>query len=145
MTKIILQEETTGCGFACVAMLADCSYQHVKKLANQQGINASDEKLFTTTDYVRKLLSDLNTSLGQHEVAFTSWDELPRLALLATKHRIENDKPRWHWCVYSANPARVLDPASYLDVNERTDFDDIDVQWYIPVDEPQQPAGKTSR
>ena len=133
MTKIILQEEATGCGFACVAMLAETSYQEVKKLANQQGMNASDEKLFTTTDYVRKLLGDLNFSLGQDEVAFTHWNELPQLALLATKYRIENDNPRWHWCVYSANPARVLDPASYLDVNERTDFDNIDVKWYIPV------------
>ncbi len=132
MTNLVLQEETTGCGFACVAMITNSTYQEIKALANSQGMFAEDEALFTTTNYVRKLLSDLGLQPGEEEVTFTDWDTLPPLALLATKYRIENGTPRWHWSVYTNQPPRVLDPAAYLEINERTDFENIDVEWYIP-------------
>ncbi|MBO6558783.1 MAG: hypothetical protein JJ957_20050 [Pseudomonadales bacterium] len=70
MTTIVLQEETTGCGFACVAMVAGKSYAEIKELANQQGMYSEDEALYTTTTYVRKLLSDLNVPLGEREEVF---------------------------------------------------------------------------
>jgi hypothetical protein len=131
--NIVLQEEPTGCGFACVAMVAERSYEQVKQLANEQDIYASDEILYTTTNYVRQLLKDLNVGIGREEVPFTNWNDMPDKALLATRYRIENGTPRWHWCVYSSNPSKVFDPASYLEENERKDFDAIKVHWYIPV------------
>ncbi len=94
MLDLVLQEETTGCGFACVAMVAGKSYEEVKDIANQQGMFSTDETLFTTTKYVRKLLDDLGVALGEQEIKFTGWDSLPNVALLATKFRVEDGKPR---------------------------------------------------
>lgn len=132
MTDLVLQEETTGCGFACVAMVAGKSYAEVKTLANQQGMHATDEALYTTTNYVRRLLAELDVELGHGETKFEDWQSLPDVALLATKYRVEDGAPRWHWSVYTASPQRVLDPAAYLEVNERTDFENIEVEWFIP-------------
>ena len=133
MMDIVLQEEKTGCGFAAVAMISGTSYKEVKKLANSQGIFAADEKLFTSTDYVRRLSLGLGVKLSESEIIFTDWKALPNVALLATKHRIENGQPRWHWSIYEKNKNRVLDPASYLENNKRTDFENIEVEWYIEV------------
>jgi hypothetical protein len=41
----IIQEDRTGCGFASVATLAGVSYQHVKTVAGQLGIDVQDAKL----------------------------------------------------------------------------------------------------
>ena len=132
MTKIVIQEEPTGCGIACVAMIAGKSYGEVKQLANTQGIFAEDEALYTSTTYVRKLLSDYDIEVSEIEHAFDSWENMPEKALLATKYRIEEGCPRWHWSIYVANPPSILDPAAYLDTNIRTDFSDIQVEWFIP-------------
>ncbi len=49
----VIQQEKTGCGLACIAMLAGKSYDDVKRKANSLGIFSEDEKLWSTTDYVR--------------------------------------------------------------------------------------------
>ena len=36
----IIQEDKTGCGFACAATLAGVSYQHVKTVVGQLGIDS---------------------------------------------------------------------------------------------------------
>lgn len=131
--KLILQEETTGCGFAAVAMISGTSYSKVRELANSLGIYAADDNLFTSTNYVRQLSAQLNIELSEVEIEFTEWKQLPKVALLATKHRIENGQPRWHWSVYDGVKNQVLDPASYLEINKRTDFENINIQWYIEV------------
>ena len=131
MTKIVVQEEPTGCGIACVAMIAGRTYAEVKEIANAQGIYAEDEELFTATKYVRKLLSDFNVKISEVEQPFSSWEAMPDKALLATKYRVENDCARWHWSVYISNPVSVLDPAAYLSENIRKDFDHISVKWFI--------------
>lgn len=43
--KIVLQDEPSGCGIACVAMLAGQRYEEVKRRANGMGIFAEDERL----------------------------------------------------------------------------------------------------
>lgn len=133
--KAIIQEEQTGCGLACVAMLAGESYQAVREAAAGLGIYASDEALWSDTDYVRRLLAHYGLEAAPGERPFTSWAELPDCALLATKHHYENGRPFWHWAVFTRAPegAVVLDPAAYLADNRRTDCADIDVAWYIPV------------
>ena len=131
----VVQEEQTGCGLACVAMLAGESYQAVREAAAGLGIFASDEALWSDTDYVRRLLAHYGLEAAPGERPFTSWAELPDCALLATKHHYENGRPFWHWTVFTRAPegAVVLDPAAYLADNRRTDWADIDVAWFIPV------------
>lgn len=133
--KTIIQQETTGCGFACVAMLADKSYEEVKKKANSLGIFSEDEKLWSETNYVQRLLKEYEIQASSTEVPFSTWEELPNLALLAVKFHIENGSPFWHWTVFQRNGTEKIihDPASYLKTNKRTDFENIVPTWSIEI------------
>jgi ABC-type bacteriocin/lantibiotic exporter with double-glycine peptidase domain len=125
--NVVLQEETSGCGIACVAMLANRSYQAVKQLANSMGIFAEDSQLYSSTDYVKRLLGEYGISISNEINSFSDWEKLPDKALLSIKYRLENDRPRWHWVVFvRENTNRfVLDPANYLDENKRVDFESM--------------------
>jgi hypothetical protein len=54
--KAVLQQEATGCGIASVATLAGVTYRHVQRAADQFGISAQDDRLWSDTAYVRTLL-----------------------------------------------------------------------------------------
>jgi len=134
--KVVIQEESSGCGIASVAMLAGVSYQQTKDKANSLGIFAVDEMLWSQTDYVRRLLREYCISAALEEVPFTSWNSLPGLALISLKWRIENDQPFWHWSVFyrtQSGPV-VYDPAAYLENNLRTDFENMTPKWFIEID-----------
>lgn len=133
----VIQEEATGCGIACVAMLTQKTYKEIKEIANTNGIFAEDEKLWSETNYVRILLHKLNIKTESNEIKFSSWDELPGLALLSIKYRIENDRPLWHWVVFKRDNGQdmVLDPAAYLEENKRTDFEMMNPEWFIKIEE----------
>ncbi len=135
MVKVVIQEEETGCGLACVAMLADKSYAQIKTFANSLGIYAEDKNLWYHTDYVRQLLKEYNLYCSEKELPFISWNQLPNLALLATKYHYEEGKPFWHWCVFvrENNQSLVLDPAPYLENNHRRDLNNIAPKWYIEI------------
>ncbi len=132
---IVVQEEVSGCGIACVAMLAGVPYNEVKERANAQGIFAEDTKLWSETNYVRTLLNDYCIAAEPSERPFTSWDALPDLALIAIKYHLEEGKPFWHWSIFNRNnqQAAVLDPAAYLKDNRRTDFENMDPEWFIEI------------
>jgi len=133
--RVVIQEETTGCGLACVAMLAGMSYAAVREAAAELGIYAADEALFSDSAYVRRLLAHFGVEADRKETPFTAWAQLPDLALLATKQRFEAGRLYWHWAVFAREPdgAVVLDPAPYLEENRRTDWEEMAPAWYIPV------------
>ncbi len=133
--KTIIQQEISGCGFACVAMLADTSYEEVKKKANSLGIFSEDENLWSDTGYVRRLLEEYKIKASSIEVPFSTWEALPSLALLSIKYHIEKGRPFWHWTVFqrSGTEEIVYDPAAYLAENQRTDFGNITPKWSIEI------------
>jgi hypothetical protein len=47
--KPVLQQEATGCGIASVATLAGVTYRHVRRAADQFGISAQDDRLWSDT------------------------------------------------------------------------------------------------
>jgi ABC-type bacteriocin/lantibiotic exporter with double-glycine peptidase domain len=133
--KAVVQEEETGCGIAAVATIARQSYANTKLKANALGIFADDEKLFSETSHVRKLLGNYGIQVSDKEVTFNSWQELPELALLAIKYHEIEGRPFWHWVVFSrqgGNPV-VLDSAAYLNNNVRTDFKAMTPEWFIEI------------
>ena len=132
----VIQEETTGCGIAAVANILGRNYSSMKAIANSMGIYADDESLWSDTGYVRKLLARYGVETSESEIPFSSWSELPDLALLAIKHHQEQGKSFWHWVVFQRvlGKAYVLDSASYLKSNLRTDFDEMKPKWFIEVD-----------
>jgi predicted double-glycine peptidase len=129
----IIQEENTGCGIASVANVVGKSYAEMKALANSMGIYASDTSLWSDTQYVRHMLSNVGVEATENEILFESWGALPDLALLAIKHHQEEGRDFWHWVVFKRVDGRdlVLDSASYLTSNVRTDFNEMQPKWYI--------------
>lgn len=131
----VIQAETTGCGIAACAAILDKTYSEMKAIANAMGIEASDQSLWSDTDYVRRLLADSGVTTASDEVPFESWELLPDLALLSIKYHLEEGKPFWHWVVFQRvnDVASVLDSASYLSENIRTDFEAMTPKWFIEV------------
>ena len=133
--KPVEQLERTGCGIASVAALAGVSYREMQRLANRLGIFADDPRLWSETDYVRRLLNEFGIKQARTEVPFTSWETLPDLALLAVKWHRERGRPYWHWAVFWRGPYGpvVLDSKRELRNHVRTDFGRMKPKWFIPV------------
>ncbi|MGO2233862.1 hypothetical protein B6N13_22515 [Marinomonas sp. UCMA 3892] len=131
----VIQEETTGCGIAAVANILGKTYSQMKASANAMGIYADDKSLWSDTQYVRQMLSATDVKTSAYEVPFTSWAILPDLALLAIKYHQEEGKNFWHWVVFKRVDGKsfVLDSASYLPSNIRTDFESMQPKWFIEV------------
>ena len=135
MLKPVIQEESTGCGIAAVASILGKTYAQMKAIANAMGIDAADTSLWSDTQYVRRMLASEGVATSSDEVPFTTWDGLPNVALLSIKHHREGDKDFWHWVVFKRVDGQpvVLDSASYLPSNVRTDFEAMQPKWFIEV------------
>ncbi len=133
--KPVVQEEKTGCGIACVAALAKISYAAMKKIAYEEGISASDPRLWSDTGYVKKLCAIMGIEVGKTQSSFKSWERLPDCALLAIKWHQDKGTSFWHWTVFARDKKKyyVLDPKKNLKINQRTDFGRIKPKWYIEV------------
>jgi hypothetical protein len=136
----VVQLERTGCGIASVAAIVGLSYAQAKAIASALGISARDERLWSETAHVRKLLEHLGVKPGRSERPFRSWESLPDLALLSIKWHFEKGRPYWHWVVFvrADNGARVLDPNKRLRHHLRTDFWRMKPKWFIPIVDAQQ-------
>ena len=134
MLKPVLQRERTGCGIASVAALAGVSYPQARKAANAMGIFAADERLWSQTAHVRRLLRCFGLE-GAPRLPFRSWEALPDRALLSIKWHVERGRPFWHWVVFvrDAGGPRVLDSKRSLRKHARTDFGRMKPKWYIAV------------
>ncbi len=131
----VIQEDKTGCGLASVATVAGVSYQHVKTTAGQLGIDVEDPTLWSDTRYVRKLLASYNISASRQVSTFTSWDNLPPLALLAIKWHSKNNCAFWHWVAFhrGTQGPMVLDSKRELRTHARKDFGRIKPKWFITI------------
>ena len=132
--KAVIQEETTGCAIACSAAIAGLNYQQAKQVANDLDIFADNESLWSSDASIRRLLTELGFTTGEM-TDFTVWESLPTLALLSTKWHLEDQTPYWHWAVFVRDTDQfyVLDSNASLSTNKRTDFENIEVKWFIPV------------
>ena len=135
MREPVIQEEITGCGIASVANILGKTYSEMKAIANAMGIHASDKSLWSDTQYVRRMLSSAGIETSKDEHPFESWDALPDLALLSIKHHQEEGKDFWHWVVFKRvdDQSFVLDSASYLPSNVRTNLNEMQPKWFIAV------------
>ncbi len=134
-SKPVYQRDVTGCAIACTAWLAGKEYSSVKKTAGDIGIDITNPSLWSETIPMRSLLSEYGIKADSRETLFTTWQNLPPLALLAVKWHLERGKPHWHWVVYSrkAGETFVMDPKKALKTNIRTDFGRIKPKWYIDL------------
>ena len=136
----IIQEDQTGYGLASIATLAGIGYQDVKTVADQLGIDVQDPRLWSDTRYMRTLLAHYGFSASRKTKPFTSWNDLPPLALLAIKWHKQHDCAFWHWVVFQRGlqgPV-VFDPKRGLRTHCRTDFGRITPEWFLTVTIPQE-------
>jgi hypothetical protein len=133
--KPVIQLEPTGCAIASVAAIAGVSYGKARSAAANLGISAEDERLWSDTAHMRRLLKRFDISAGRTEIPFRSWEHLPPIALLAIKWHLEKHRPFWHWVVFVRDQrgARVLDPKKSLQRHTRTDFGRIKPKWFIAI------------
>ena len=137
--KPVIQLQRTGCGIASVATVAGVRYREVQRAANQLGIYAEDERLWSETGYVRRLLQHYGIRAAQTEARFVSWPTLPDLALLAIKWHKVGGRAFWHWVVFWRGPngPLVLDSKRALRTNIRTDFGRMRPKWFIAMKRPR--------
>ena len=147
----MVQLERTGCGIATVAALAGVSYRTAQRSARRLGIDAADDRLWSDTTPIRRLLQQYGLRARRVKRRFVSWSALPGRALLAIKWHRERGRPYWHWVVFIRQGRRgyVLDSAAALKRHVRTDFGRMKPKWFIEVEkeasEPQARLAKTRR
>lgn len=141
MRKAVVQLELSGCGIASVAAIARVPYSRAKQVAARLRINAQDERLWSDTAPVRRLLSEFGFEAGP-PVKFRSWDALPDLALLAIKWHLVKGRPFWHWVVFVRENGRpaVLDSKKSLARNIRSDFGRMKPKWFMAIWDPENTA-----
>jgi len=134
--KPVVQLDRTGCGIACVAALAGVTYPQAKRAANRLGISVDDNRLWSGTQDVRRLLKHFRLSAASGETPFVSWQGLPDVALIAIKWHREKGCPSWHWVVFWRSPQGpvVLDSKCALRRPVRTDFGRMKPKWWIGVE-----------
>lgn len=131
----VIQEERTGCGIASVAAISGVSYERAKTVAASLGISANDDRLWSDTGHVRRLLAEFGARSARSPKPFRSWPSLPDCALLALKWHLENGRPFWHWVVFVREKRRayVLDSKKSLKVHVRSDFGRMKPKWFLAV------------
>ncbi len=136
--KAVPQEEPTGCAIACAATIAGLTYGQTRQIANDLGIYAEDQKLWSETAYIRRILTELGFAAASEETIFDDWKDLPDLALLSTKWHLAEGRPYWHWVVFvrDGEDAYVLDSKAGIKSHIRRDFGRIKPKWYIAIDAP---------
>jgi len=82
------------------------------------------QRLWSKTNFIRKLLEEFGIKTGKKEIPFTNWESLANCALLSIKWHLEHHKPHWHWVVFvrESEKSYVLDSKKTLKTNIRIDF-----------------------
>jgi hypothetical protein len=109
--SLVCQEDDTGCGVACVAMVLDCSYSKAKDLLFGKDFTGWSYRT-RTRDLVHALRSR-GAKVSRHlKRSQGRWELLPPLCIV--KVILEQCGSRdWHWVVFARGVRQwvVLDPA----------------------------------
>ncbi|MFK3648025.1 hypothetical protein ACI2IY_06245 [Lysobacter enzymogenes] len=140
-----LQHDRTGCGLACVAMLAGIGYAQARTLARALaigprpyryraggGLRTARAGWLTDAQQLRRMLTVLRIRSGA-ERAVGGWSECDGDGLVAINAREDGT---WHWVVYlhDADSPRVLDPNPRVRRGERRDFGRMRPARFVPVE-----------
>jgi len=94
----VRQRDPTGCGLACIAMVAGINYEKVRAIAvNELEWDGSGD-FYTGTRDLRDLGRYFGIEVGKRRRSFKSFNALPETAILAINYKEQTDT--WHWCLY---------------------------------------------
>jgi ABC-type bacteriocin/lantibiotic exporter with double-glycine peptidase domain len=142
MTRRIKQEDTTGCGLACIAMLSGKKYKVVRKKAVDLGIQQENKRTFyTSANELKKLGEQFGVSIKnsrknpweEYGFPWKDWVHLPNKAIIAINY---NKKKKWHWVLFVREKcsAFVLDPKKKGKNDQRTDWGRMKPKGFLPVE-----------
>ena len=131
----ILQEDGTGCGIACVAMLSSKAYSQVKAAATNFGFVPNKYGYSTESGQLRELLSHFGVKSARGR-RLSHWHSLSRLSIVGINYNKNCDK--WHWVVYVPDKSGgyILDPMGTTKASERRDFNRMRPKSFVPVQQP---------
>lgn len=131
--KRILQEDATGCGLACVAMIVGETYADVKKVALENEILEEKRTFYTTSSDLINLLDHFNLKAKRGK-RVSDWSSIQSLSIVAINYKENIDS--WHWVVYVPDDKHgyVLDPHKKIKNDKRIDFSRMRLRSYIPIE-----------
>lgn len=134
--KRVKQIHRTGCGVACIAMLAENTYENVLHVFKDSCGLSEDDSFLTNAIDLHNLGALFGLKLSKKRIAFRSDNRrfLPSKAILAINYKEE--KEQWHWVVYlreKDGSDYFLDPWHEIKTERRTDFGRVNISWYLKV------------
>ena len=121
------QQNKFGCGLACVAMITSVPYREIRD--DYIDLNGDPEFMYiknkgltvknygTNVTNLHEICELYGLRINKTETDFTSWDDLPDVAILAINYRTEivsgMRRHCWHWVVWNRELDCVFDPFPY--------------------------------
>jgi hypothetical protein len=100
----VLQLHGTGCGAACVAIIARVSYDE----ALQVMFPGRKRGFYSTYSDVRRTLAAFTITCDPVARRCTSFDRIAKLAVVGCRYRAVTET--WHWIVYDPEGWTLFDP-----------------------------------
>jgi len=129
--KLVRQKHRTGCGLACVAMIAGISYKETFSFARHAFNWQKTESNFRTDS------NDLRTLLSVLKIKTEKGRSVRKISSLSDKAIVainyNEDRETWHWVVFLREKEKeyFLDPRTKKIL--RTDFTRMRLRSFIPV------------
>jgi ABC-type bacteriocin/lantibiotic exporter with double-glycine peptidase domain len=97
-----------GCGIACVAMVANRTYESARRLFTQVAIDRVEEERGTSQKHLIRALKRAGKSA--RKVRFCGWRRITNVAIVPVNRSA--DSLWWHWVVFRGDRRRqyALDP-----------------------------------
>lgn len=105
---LVKQEDDTGCGIACLAMITRQSYQNVKrKLSEQLNWTSRKGNLRTRPSHLISFLAEHN--ITAEPMKFPGWNQLDGTSILGVN---SDGKNGYHWVIVVKNSDSflIIDP-----------------------------------
>ncbi|NWK59845.1 hypothetical protein HYI04_10685 [Acinetobacter sp. SwsAc2] len=134
--KRVIQEDSTGCGIACIAMVAGISYAEAKQITlNNEILKKSVKNFYTTTKDLVNVLNSIGIESSKgRKVRY--WSSINTISIVGINFLETTDT--WHWVLFIPNEdtGYVLDPSKRVKTEKRTDFSRMRLRSYIPISLP---------
>lgn len=134
--KRVIQQDSTGCGIACIAMVAGISYSEAKRITlNNRILKKSVKNFYTTTKDLVNILNSIGIESSKgRKVRY--WSSINTISIVGINY-LETTNT-WHWVVFIPNEDNgyVLDPSKKVKTENRKDFSRMRLRSYLPISLP---------
>lgn len=117
----VLQEDSTGCGLACVAMVARVSYEEVRAWAVCELGFSAEGPFNTDVVDLRFMLAEYGYRLSRRTV-FTAYGPISPLGILGLERCGSGEEDHWAVLVKCGLDMYVLDPSPSIKAERRRDW-----------------------